>query len=86
MTFREYLTVRENQQDLDAELVRRLLESGEEISTLNELVGFAKERWPDHYSKDWKKSMAHRANSRERLAVLWARYLSHQEEPEDSRA
>lgn len=82
-TFREYLNMRENQDGLDPEFARRLLESGEEIDSLNALVGFAKERRLDHYSKDWRRSMAHMANGREKMAVLWARYLALQEEREE---
>jgi hypothetical protein len=80
MTFREHLSITSNQQGLDPEFVRRLLESGLEIDTCNALIAFAKERWPDHYTRDWRKSTANMAQGREKMAALWARYLEHREQ------
>jgi hypothetical protein len=47
---------------------------GDTITTQNELVKFARERWPTQYPADIRKSTG--PCGREAMARLWAAYLS----------
>ncbi len=70
-TFTEYL----RGTGRDAELLERIERAGSPaIRDRDALLKFCKERWPDEYSRDWRK-VTGGARSREAMEKLWADYL-----------
>jgi hypothetical protein len=55
------------------ELHQRLAPAATSITTLNQLMKFVKERFPSHYSSDWRV-ITGMPYSRENMRELWARF------------
>ena len=49
-----------------------------DVESFNSLKAWAKERYPDHYSSDWRKTTG-KAYSREAMQKLWADFLARKE-------
>jgi hypothetical protein len=79
MNFSEFMNTNEGQRDLDPKLVKRLQDWQDPIDSKHALITFAKERWPDNYTRDWRKSTKGMPFGREAMEALWARYLATQE-------
>ena len=60
----------------DERFYERLMSA--DVGSLNALKQWAKERYPDHYSSDWRKTVG-KPYSREAMGRLWASYLDWKE-------
>jgi hypothetical protein len=78
-TFAAFLDTDVSRENLDPKLRTRLVGVGNTITTLNDLVRWARERYPDHYGPDSRKSTG-LPYSREVMQRLWAKYLNWSEE------
>jgi hypothetical protein len=74
-TFRAYLDTVECQQNCDPKLHAKLLFTANNINTLNSLVRWARERYPDHYHLDTRKPTG-MPYGRDVMQQLWADYLN----------
>jgi len=74
-TFGEFIKTEAARQSCDSQFHERITSTGggETITTQNELVKFARERWPTQYPADIRKSTG--PCGREAMARLWAAYL-----------
>ena len=64
---------------VDQKFIDRFTGSNLEIETLNQLMRWVKERWPDHFHVDPRRSTSKPYN-KEAMAKLWAAYLQWHEE------
>jgi len=79
-SFAEFLKTDAGQQSLDPDFRGRLNSAGASIDTLNALMRFARERHPDHYSADTRKSTG-KPYGKEAMQAVWAKYLHWAESP-----
>ena len=63
---------------MDAEFYTRLVRAGASIKSLNSLKGWAKDRYPDHYTNDWRMTTG-MPYGREAMQRLWADYPATEE-------
>ena len=75
MLFADYMRTDAARQNCNPEFYDRFISSGCVITTLNELVKFARERWPSHFPADPRKSTGMPCG-RDAMQSLWASYLS----------
>jgi hypothetical protein len=73
--FSEFIRTDEGRRAGDPALLDRIAASGDSITSLNNLVKFARERFPDHYSDDPRKSLD-RPCGANAMRTLWAAYLT----------
>jgi hypothetical protein len=62
--------------DRDPAFYERL--TAADIQSFNSLKAWAKERYPDHYSTDWRKTI-NKPYSREAMQKLWSGFLAWKE-------
>jgi hypothetical protein len=74
-TFVDFIKTDLGRQSCDAALCDRLTRANASISSLSELLKFAKERWPDHYPADPRKSSG-KPCGRDAMQLLWSIYLT----------
>jgi hypothetical protein len=80
-TFAEFMKTGAANDICDAAFLERLAASGITVTSVNELVKFARDRYPDHYPADIRKSSS-MPFGRLTMQRLWATYLSWVEAPE----
>jgi hypothetical protein len=78
-SFAAFLDSDEGRKHCTLELHQRLTPVAPSISTLNLLLKYVKERFPSHYSPDWRV-VTGAPYSREAMKEVWAAYLAWREQ------
>jgi hypothetical protein len=72
--FWAFLETAEARKLLDPAFLDRLTKSGTKPDTLNQLMRFARENWPDHFPADFREDSG-TPFGREAVRQFWAAYL-----------
>jgi hypothetical protein len=80
-TFAEFMKTGAANEICDPAFLERLVASGTTVSSVNDLVKFSRDRYPEHYPADSRKSSS-MPFGRLTMQRLWAAYLSWAEAPE----
>jgi hypothetical protein len=78
-SFAAFLDSDDGRKHCTLELHQRLTPVATSVTTLNLLLKFVKERFPSHYSPDWRV-VTGAPYSREAMKELWAAYLAWREQ------
>ena len=77
--FKAFLATDGARQICDQKFIDRIIGANPEIETLNNLMRWTRERFPDHFHVDPRKATTKPYN-KEVMARLWASYLQWREE------
>ena len=69
-SFSEFIRTEEGRRACDPALLDRITATGDDITSLNNLIRFSRERFPDHFSDDPRKSLDRPCGADQRHAIL----------------
>jgi hypothetical protein len=73
---RNFSTFLETYDEADSDFVERLKKAKADIVSVNQLIRFARDRWPSDFSSDSRISTENMAHGKEAMRRLWGVYLN----------